>query len=1077
MQGAEPSPGPTWRSPEAVAEGRLPMRSTFLAAPDVATAKSAAGEHPWRMDLHGPWRFKLFDRPEDVPADVFQSDFPDRNWHDIEVPGCWPMQGFDHPHYTNIQMPFSGDPPEVPEANPTGVYRRKVRLPAGWHKRRVVLHIGGAESLVRVYLNGDCLGFAKDSRLPSEFDLTAGLQPGYNTLVLEVLRYCDGMWLEDQDHWFMAGLHRQVYLYTTAPTYLADLNVDADFDPESGAGILTVDAWLGGKSLEAGDHSVEVMVEKPAGGAALRQPARAPFPFRDRATPKWRLIHDFVWRGAQTRVRVRLPRVQAWSAENPVRYRLLITLLDARGRVVEAVALSCGFRRVAITDGLLQVNGRPVTLRGVNRHEHDDRSGKTVSLERTRQDLVLMKRFGINAVRTSHYPNMEGFYDLCDELGLYVVDEANVECHARQHSLAADPRYQSAILARVQRMVQRDRNHPCIVLWSLGNESGDAPVFDAAAAWIRATDPGRPIMYEGAIQLPWDALQGGPLSQALGAGRGFEAPSTDIVCPMYPTLAALERFATEHAGSKPLIMCEYSHAMGNSNGSLADYWALIDAHPVLQGGFIWDWVDQGLRLDPEADEPAWGFGGDFSDEPNDANFCINGLVWPDRTPKPALFEHRLLAAPLSFLGHDHRRGRLKFQNRQDFVGTDWLEVAWRLHVDGVTVAEGKCPAPKLAPGETGEVALKWPAPESAPGAEAFLDLRLLTLKANAWAPKGHELGAWQVAVPGKLRRRRESWPTERVTVSESLEGLHAAAGELELLLDAVTGEVKGFGPRNDELLLGPVALNLWRAPLDNDGVRLLEGQADAIIPGGVLARWRDWGIAHLQVEHGRPTIRQRREGDVSVATSRKIRTASGQGIDHRRKLNLGGDGVLWIEEQVRIPPELNDLPRIGMVFSVAPEYGRVEYFGRGPHENYCDRLASALVGRYASTVEELYEPYILPQACGNRSDVRWFALTDAKGLGLLVLPPPGGGFSALRYDDVTLEAARHVRDLEADERIHVHVDRAQRGVGTGACGPDTLPEYRVGPGLWVWRWALQLLAPGDDPGELARRTRHATEAS
>lgn len=1078
MQGKGPSAAPLWRSPQAIAQGRLSMRSTFLAAPDLTTAKADPGEHPWRMDLDGPWRFKLFERPEDVPAEVFQSDFQDRNWRDIEVPGCWPMQGYGHPHYTNIQMPFSGDPPDVPEANPTGVYRRKVRLPSGWHKRRVVLHIGGAESLLRVYLNGVCLGFAKDSRLPSEFDLTPGLQPGYNTVVLEVVRWSDGTWLEDQDHWFMAGLHRQVYLYTTAPTYFADLHVDADFDPDSGAGLLKLDAWLGGKAAETGSHTVEVTVEKPDGGAALKQPVSAAFPGRGQSSPKGRVISDFVWRGAQASVTARLPRVQTWSAERPARYRLLITLRDKRGKVVEAVVLHCGFRRVAITDGLLCVNGRPVTLRGVNRHEHDDRTGKTVSLERTRQDLVLMKRFGINAVRTSHYPNMEGFYDLCDELGLYVVDEANVECHARQHSLATDPRFQNAILARVQRMVQRDRNHPCIILWSPGNESGDAPVFDAAAAWIRATDPSRPVMYEGAVQLPWDALQGGALAKALGAGRGFDAPSTDIVCPMYPTLAALELFATTYAGSKPLIMCEYSHAMGNSNGSLADYWALIDAHPVLQGGFIWDWVDQGLLLDPEAEAPLWGFGGDFDDEPNDANFCINGMVWPDRTPKPALFEHRALAAPLAFLGHDRKRGRLKFENRQNFLGTDALELSWRVHVDGVTVAKGKCAVPKLGPGESGEMALKWPTPELLPGAEAYLDLRLLQRKANAWAPKGQELGAWQVVVPGKLRRWRDAWPMERVTVSESLEGLHAAAGELELLLDAETGEVKGFGPRNDGLLLlGPVALNLWRAPLDNDGVRLLEEHPESIVPGGVLARWREWGIAHLHGEHGRPTIRQLRKGDVSVAMSRKILTAAGQKIEHRRRLSLGGDGVLWIEEQVRIPAELDDLPRIGMAFTVAPEFDQVEYFGRGPHENYRDRQTSALLGRYATTVDDLYEPYILPQACGNRSEVSWFALRDGEGRGLLVLPPPGGEFSALRYDDVTLEAARHVSDLEPDERIHVHVDRAQRGVGTGACGPDTLPSYRVRPGLWTWRWALQLLQPGDDPGALARRTRHAAEAS
>lgn len=1076
MQGTGPSEAPIWCSPEQSASGRLPMRTTFTAAPDRKSVDAAHGEHPWRMELDGRWRFRLFDRPQDVPDAVRGSSYDDRNWRDVDVPGCWPMQGLDHPHYTNVRMPFDGDPPNVPDANPTGVYRRKVRLPAGWHKRRVVLHIGGAESLVRVHLNGVCLGFAKDSRLPSEFDLTPELQPGYNTLVLEVVRYSDGTWLEDQDHWFMAGLHREVYLYTTAPTFLADVRVHADFDPEAGAGVLEVEAWLGGKAAEAGSHSLRVQLESNGGGQLLRKPLEAPFPQRDGASPRRRLIADLLWRGPRATVSARVPKARPWSAEVPQRYRLLVELLDGRGRVTEATVIHCGFRHVAIRDGLLEVNGRPITLRGVNRHEHHDRHGKTVPVATTRRDLELMKQFGFNAVRTAHYPNAVEFYDLCDELGLYVVDEANVECHARQQGLAEDPRFEPAILARIQRMVQRDRNHPCIIMWSLGNESGHAPVHDAAAAWIRAVDPTRPLMYEGAIQLPWDELEGGGLAKALGGGRGFDVAATDVICPMYPSLDALQNWAENHAGSKPLVMCEYSHAMGNSNGSLADYWSLIEAHRSLQGGFIWDWVDQGLVLDAEADVPTWGFGGDFGDEPNDANFCINGLVWPDRTPKPALYEHRVLAAPLLFLGYDRRRGRLRFENRQDFRGSDWLDVLWRVHVDGVTCAEGRVQAPKLEPGETGELAVKLPKPDTAPGTEAFLDVRVVVRKREPWAPKDSELGAWQEPIQGRVKRRQETWPLERVSLAESPEGLHATAGELDLLLDPVTGEVRRFGTQGDGVLRGPVALNLWRAPLDNDGVRLLEDRSENLAPGGVLRRWREWGIAHLQVENGRPTIRQRREGDVSLATTRKLRTAGGQRLEHRRKLSFGADGMLWLEEMVRVPAELEDLPRIGMAFTVAPECSQITYFGRGPHENYRDRAASALLGRFDTTVDDVYVPYILPQACGNRTDVRWFALTDETGRGLLVLPPAGGEFSALRYDDVTLEAARHVKDLQPDEYIQVHVDRAQRGVGTGACGPDTLKRYRVGPGVWVWRWALRVLRPGEDAGELARRARHATES-
>jgi beta-galactosidase len=1072
---------PLWASPEETAAGRLPMRTTFLAAPDLASALDAEKARDWRFDLDGRWRFRLFDSPAAVPDEVDDADFDDRNWKDVDVPGCWPLQGFDAPIYTNVRMPFDGEPPAVPEANPTGVYRRKIRLPAGWHKRRVILHVGGAESLVIVHLNGRRLGFAKDSRLPSEFDLSGVLQPGYNCLTLIVVRFSDASWLEDQDHWWLAGLHREVFLYTTAPTHLADVRVDADW--ADGTGQLAVRAAVDGPGAGTPGWQVRVNLLKPSGGAVLRRPLTADVPVRDVSTPRRDLVSGIVWGGTVAELEAASRTVKPWTAETPELYRVSVELLDPKGRVVEATSVRCGFRRVAIEDGLLTVNGVPVTLRGVNRHEHDEVHGKTVSPETTRLDLELMKRHGFNAVRTAHYPNAPEFYDLCDELGLYVVDEANVESHARQHSLAADARYEHAIGERVRRMVRRDRNHPCVILWSLGNESGHAPVHDAAAAWIRAADPSRPVHYEGAIQLAWDALEGGPLAAHLGAGRGtgpggFDVTATDVICPMYPSLAALERWVAEYAADKPLIMCEYSHAMGNSNGSLADYWALIEAHPQLQGGFVWDWVDQGLQLppleDPDADEegavlpghPGWGFGGDFEPEgtPNDANFCINGLVFPDRTPHPALLEHRALASPIAMEGFE--RGRLKLRSRLEHTNTEHLELRWVVTVGGEPVADGRVKAPKLKPGETGSVALRFPKPQGPAGTEAHLSVRVHLRGAQPWAPAGTELGAWQTALPVSTRRAKRAAPVvERLSLAESPEGLHATCGDLEVVLDAQTGAVRRLGTQGDALLRGPLAVDLWRAPIDNDGVRL---QPE---PSGVLPKWRDWGLAHLLAEHSRPTIRHREGREIHVSQRARLATGSGQRLEHRRTLSLGIDGVLRIDETVRVPAELDDLPRMGVAFRIAPACSRLQWFGRGPHENYRDRNASALLGRWSGDVADAFVPYIVPQACGNHTDVRWFTLTDPKGRGLAVVPPPGGEFSALPYDDATLEAARHVRDLEPDDYVHVHVDRMQRGVGTGACGPDTLPAHRVGPGLWTWRWALALLRPGDDADAVVARAR------
>ncbi|HSG91244.1 MAG TPA: glycoside hydrolase family 2 TIM barrel-domain containing protein [Pseudomonadales bacterium] len=1050
------------------------MRASFLSAPDLKTAR-ADGTQPWRVDLDGHWHFRLFDRPADVPDDVAESEFDDHNWRAIDVPGCWPLQGVDHPHYTNVRMPFAAEPPLVPDANPTGVYRRKIRLPAGWHRRRVVLHIGGAESLVIAYLNGEMLGFAKDSRLPSEFDLGDRLQPGYNCLTLVVVRYGDASWLEDQDHWWLAGLHREVFLYTTAPTHLADVNVDADY--REGEGILRVRARVDGPGVLEPGWTLRVGLRRHRGALAMRKPQIVEVPCRGHRTPRQDLVSGIVWEGAVARTEWRSVQLRPWTAETPELYEVSVELCDPKGKVVEATTLRCGFRNVAIEGGLLRVNGVPVTLHGVNRHEHDDRTGKVVSRETTRADLVLMKQFGINAVRTAHYPNAPEFYDLCDELGLYVVDEANVESHARQHSLTQDEAWAPAISARVRRMVARDRNHACVIMWSLGNEAGYAPVHDAEAAWIRRVDPGRPVHYEGAIQLPWDALEGGPLSRHLGPGPGtgpgaFEVAGTDVICPMYPSIAGLERWVAEFAADKPLIMCEYSHAMGNSNGSLADYWALIDAHAQLQGGFIWDWVDQGLVLPPRDDDaadaaPCWGFGGDFGDEPNDVNFCINGLVWPDRRPHPALFEHRTLAAPLLFTGLE--RGRLHFRSRLEHRDSTWLEVRWEVRVNGLVVDEGRLPAPKLAPGESGSVAVKIAKPEAASGDEAHLCVRVCTRLKQAWAPAGTELGAWQVEMPTRRARRAAKAAVaaapRHLSVTESPAGLHAVCGDLELVLDPKTGAVRRLGTHGETLLRGPLALDLWRAPLDNDGIRLAEH------PGGVLERWREWGIAHLHGRFGRPTIRVRPDAEVSVSQRVDLTTAGGQRIEHVRRLHLTADGDLQLEETVKVPRELDDLPRMGISFDVAPTLATVRWFGRGPFENYRDRNHAALVGRYESDVDELFTPYILPQACGNRTDVRWFSMTDPSGRGLLVMPPEGGEFSALRYDDVTLEVARHVRDLEADELIHVHVDRAQRGVGTGACGPDTLPAYRVGPGVWSWKWSIRVLGAGESVDEVAAAMR------
>jgi len=531
--------GSTWRDPEISGLHRLPARASLIPFPDVDTARGGEREaSPWFLSLDGRWSFALFDRPENVPAEVVTAEFDDSKWSEINVPGNWTVQGFDRPHYTNVQMPFSETPPDVPDENPTGVHRCRFEIPGSWSGRRVVLHLGGAESVLYVHLNGTFVGMSKDSRLPAEFDLSGLVRPNGNVLVATVVRWSDASFLEDQDHWWMAGLHREVYLYATGPTHVADLQVVADWDPEEERAHLDVRSEIAFGGVPQEGWRVEAELLGPSGRPALARAVRramsAEVPV---AHPFWAL-RAFQFEGHVTRLEAEVVSAKPWSSESPALYRLLVSLVDPEGRIQETVTCRVGFRRVEVSGGELRINGRPVLVRGVNRHDHDERHGKTVSRESMRQDVLLMKRFHFNAVRTAHYPNDPYFYELCDEYGLYVVDEANVESHALMQTLARDPRFEHAILERIVRMVRRDRNHPSIIIWSLGNESGYGPIHDAARAHLRHLDPTRPVQYEGAIGARRAQLVFRRGEKAADSETAYyeRNPESDIVAPMYPEI-------------------------------------------------------------------------------------------------------------------------------------------------------------------------------------------------------------------------------------------------------------------------------------------------------------------------------------------------------------------------------------------------------------------------------------------------------------------------------------------------------------------------------------------------------------
>jgi len=1047
--------GSSWRDPEFTALHRLPSRGSLIPFPDLQTARECERDaSPWFLSLDGAWPFALFERPEDVPAEVVSTEFDDSDWTEIDVPGNWTVQGFDRPHYTNVQMPFPQVPPDVPDENPTGVHRRRFEIPAAWAGRRIVLHLGGAESVLYVHLNGVFVGVSKDSRLPAEFDVSHLMRPGTNVLVATVVRWSDASFLEDQDDWWMAGLHREVYLYATGTTHIADVQVVADWDPDAKKAHLDLRTAIAFGATPQEGWRVEAELLGSAGRPVLRRALSAEVPV---AHPFWAL-RAFQFEGHVARIETRVPRAKPWSSESPVLYRLLVSLVDPEGEVQEVVTCRVGFRRVEIGGGELRINGRAVLIRGVNRHDHDEHRGKSVTRESMREDVLLMKRFHFNAVRTAHYPNDPYFYDLCDEHGLYVVDEANVESHALMQTLARDPGYEFAILERIVRMVRRDRNHPSIICWSLGNESGYGPIHDAARAHLRHLDPTRPVQYEGAIGAKRAQLT---FQRSAGAADPETAyyehnPESDIVAPMYPEIDEIVRWAKTSGDERPLIMCEYSHAMGNSNGSLADYWQAIESTPGLQGGFIWDWIDQGLRREHPDGRVDWAYGGDFGDEPNDANFCINGMIGPDRRPHPAMHEWKKIAQPLRVEAVDLSRGRIRIQNRMDFTRLSWLRGTFELSADGHVVQRGPLPRLDLEPGESRTLTLALRR-EKLYG-EAYLTLRFVARRASAWAERGDEIAWEQLTVPLPVRRSAKrsrakpvSLTTDPTIVRDGEDGTaEISTGPIRIHVDLVEHRLRSITTAGREVFEEAPALQLWRAPLDNDG---MYGQ-------GAVARWREWGLDHLSLASRTSDLRRRRGAVVFSIREVWHGLSAEVEISHRQRLTVDRAGIHF-EHEIRIPRALDDLPRVGVVWLLSPGHENAEWFGLGPFENYVDRRAGVFVARHHSRVEDLFHPYVRPQSQGNRTGMRRLAIRCDDGFGLGFLADSPLEFSVRHFSEEALERAQHLSELIPDASTHVYLDAGQRGVGTGACGPDTLPRYRIRGGRHRFGYRLVPLGSGD----------------
>jgi beta-galactosidase len=1017
------APDPTeWQNPQLVQQGQEAPRATFqLAGP--------AGAAPWQQSLNGPWKFNYVDRPADRPLDFFQPGFNDTSWKTIQVPSNWEIQGFGIPIYTNITYPFPRNQPYIdPKYNPVGTYRRSFTMPADWAGKEVLLHFGAISGCAFVYVNGQCVGISKAAKSPAEFDVTRYLKPGDNQLAVQVMRWHDGSYLEDQDFWRLSGLDRDVFLTALPKHTIWDFFAHASLDP----------------SYKNGQFSTEVTVRSFGSAPAARLTAEVLDPSGKVVLRQQQAVAAPAGAGTQeVKLSGSIKNVRPWSAEVPTLYQLRLTLADAQGQTLATTSTKIGFRQVEIKNAQLLVNGRPVEVHGVNRHEHEPTTGHAVTEAGMRRDLELMKQFNINAVRGSHYPNDERWYQLCDELGFYLVDEANIETHAYGAELQGGfdkskhpaylPEWKAAHRDRISRLIERDKNHPSVIIWSMGNECGNGPVFHEAYTWLKQRDPSRPVSFE----------------------QAGEDVDTDIVAPMYPGMGSMRRYAEATDKTRPYIMCEYAHSMGNGQGNFQEYWDLIRAHPHMQGGFIWDWVDQGIATKTTDGRSFFAYGGDLGAQglQNDENGCADGLVASDRTPHPGLFEVKKVYQDIRFTAAQPASGRVTVINWFSFKNLDDYVFRWELLRNGAVTKTGTFAVGKLGSRQQKEIKLALPAFRQEAGAEYVLNVFAQTKAAAPLLPAGHEVAREQF----RLTPAANYFAAAPMAAGGALE-IKREGDRLSWTAGAVRGEFDTKRGRLTDLRRGEQRLPgsfpepyFWRAPTDND---FGNGMPQAL---GV------WRTAHANRPVQRVTVGEQSATGLPITIEYLL---ADLGVPYTVQYLVQPDGAVRVTASLDLQgKQLPELPRFGMRLEVPRRFDQLRYYGRGPQENYADRNTAALLGVYQDSVRRAFpDTYIRPQEYGYHTDARWLTLTDSLGRGLRV---EAAGqplcFSALPYRSEDLDPGlskkqQHPTDLKPHGQTFLHLDLAQRGVG-GDNSWGALPheQYRLLAKQYSYSYVLRVL--------------------
>ncbi|WP_234571125.1 glycoside hydrolase family 2 TIM barrel-domain containing protein [Rhodohalobacter sp. 614A] len=996
--------GSDWENPLVTGINKRAPHTTIV--PFEAATKARDGDirtSAFYHSLNGPWRFAWSRTPDKRPIDFYRDDFDLSDWEQITVPGSWQMQGYGTLIYTNMLYPFEKNPPYIPHKhNPVGSYKRDFTIPDSWKGRQIILHFGGVSSAMYVWVNGERVGYSQDSKLPAEFDITSYLKEGNNTLSVEVYRWSDGTYIEGQDMWRMSGIQRDVYLYSVPKLHIADYHIKAGLDNQYEDGEFSLDLMLANQAGQNRDEQIQYELLDPSGRSVASGSRNFDVASEDTATVSFEEQID---------------NVLQWSAEKPHLYTLVVSLGNER------LSHKVGFREIEIKNGQLHVNGKYILLKGVNRHEHDPDKGHTVSREDMLAEIKTMKKFNLNAVRTAHYPHDPYWYKLADKYGMYVVDEANIESHGMgvydfpgygyrmSNELADSPDWYNAHLQRMRQMVERDRNHASVIIWSMGNEAGAGENFRKAYHWIKSNDSTRPVQYE----------------------QAYKDDYTDIVAPMYHRPWDMEEYANSNP-DRPMILCEYAHSRGNSTGNLVDYWNLIEQEPSLQGGFVWDWRDQGIREELADGSTYWAFGGDFGpeDTPNDGT-GMDGLVFSDGSPTPALWEIKKVYQYLKFEPADLEQGRVTIQNNYHFTHSDDFNFRWELQEDGEVIKKGTIQFDEpIAPGGQENVQLPIQDIQPNPQKEYFLNIYAQTRDATDLIEKGHVVAKEQFKLPFE-HKTPELGGGGPIALHEDESDIRIEGTDFSIIFDKEGGFLKTYVWKGRHLLEDGLKPEFWRAPTSADYGNRLPSRASV---------WRD---VQSQREIELIDAEQRSDNEIYLSTKSNFEK-SGSSFD--ANYTVFGDGSIKVDVKFTAAHDsLPELPRMGMKMELAGDYENMTWLGRGPHESYQDRNSGAFIGKYSGKVIDQFVPYIEPQENGNKTGVRWVELKDQDDIGLRVESydmPLSVNAHHYRMDDLTAPQTNYYYQVPVRSMIELHIDLKQRGLGgDNTWGAMPLDKYRL----------------------------------